>query len=257
MWLASRDVPARYETGVPILKSASTIIVERLLDLLAVVLFIAMGLVAAHDTVPAELRATGGLMGIVAFAGFLALVFFASQRALAQRILAWFVQRIPLLQRVNLASWLNHFLDGLQPLTRPTSLMNALLWTAISWGLSFTYGYMLMLIFYPQGDVVATLLYIAAASFIVAVPAMPGNVGPYEGSIMIVMGALGHTAGPTGEATALAFALVVHFVNLAGAAILGVIGFFAEGVSLRQISQGVRGLRESDTGMGTETSRIE
>jgi glycosyltransferase 2 family protein len=241
LWLASRGI-----NGVPILRSASTVIVERLLDLLSVVLFVALGLAFASDSVPAQLRATGGFMGVVAVVGFLMLVFLASQRDLAQRILTFFVTRIPLLQRVNLAEWLNHFLDGLQPLTRPRSLGAALLWTAISWGFSFAYGYTLMLIFYPNGDAVATLLFIAAASFAVALPAVPGNIGTYELSILLGLSALGYTDTDAGMATATAFALVVHFLNLAVNAVWGVVGFIAEGVSLEQISQGVQGVREAE-----------
>lgn len=248
LWLASRGA-----NGVPILKSAGTVVVERLLDLLAVVVFLALGLAFASESVPPQLRATGGFMGVVAVVGFLTLVFFASQRALAQRILTFFVQRIPLLQRLNLAEWLNHFLDGLKPLTHPASLANALFWTALSWALSFVYGYTLMLIFYPQGDAVATLLFIAAASFAVALPAVPGNIGTYELSILLGLSALGYTDTSTGMATATAFALVVHFLNLSVNALWGVAGFVAEGVSLQQVSQGVAGVREADVAAQPES----
>lgn len=241
IWLASRG-----ENSVPLLKSTGTIVIERLLDLLAVVLFIAIGLVLAGDAVPAQLRATGGFMGTIAFVGFLALVFFAAQRDLAQKILAFFVQRIAFLRRFNLAGWLDHFLDGLKPLAHPVSLGTALLWTAISWGVSFAYGYMLMLMFYPQGDAVATLLYIAAASFAVALPAAPTNIGPYEISILAVMTALGYAATDEAKAKVVAFALVVHFMNLMVNAVWGVVGFIAEGVSLEQLSQGVQQMRETE-----------
>jgi glycosyltransferase 2 family protein len=241
MWLASRG-----SSGVPMLRTASTVIVERMLDLLAVVLFVAAGLAFASDSVPPQLRATGGFMGMVAAVGFLGLVFLASQRDLAQKILAFLVKRLPFLGRLKLAEWLDHFLDGLKPLTHPASLANALLWTAISWGLSFTYGYTLMLIFYPQGDAVATLLFIAAASFAVALPAVPGNIGTYELSILLGLSALGYTDTDAGMAVATAFALVVHFLNLAVNALWGVAGFVAEGVSLEQISQGVQRVREAE-----------
>ncbi len=44
--------------------------------------------------------------------------------------------------------------------------------------------------------------------------------------------------------TAAAFAVVVHGVNLGVNAILGGYGLVAEGVSLTQLAQGVRGIRE-------------
>lgn len=240
-WLASRGVDS-----VPIFKSASTIVVERITDLLTVVLFIAAGLVIAADKVPAELRAAALGSGIIASGAFITLIIFAGQRAMARRVLAFFVGRIPFLRRLNIEAWFEHLLDGLAPLTRPASLFNVLLWTAISWGFSLFSGYILMFVFYPQADIVATLLLIAAASFAVALPAIPGNVGPYEGSIIFALSSLGYTATPQGFAAATAFAFMVHLVNLAVNAVLGVIGFIAEGVSLEQISKGVQQVQQND-----------
>jgi uncharacterized membrane protein YbhN (UPF0104 family) len=104
---------------------------------------------------------------------------------------------------------------------------------------------MLMLAFYPQGDLIATLLFIAAASFAVALPAVPGNIGTYELSILLGLSALGYTDTPAELAIATAFAIVVHFVNLAVNALLGVLGFLAEGVSLEQLSQGVQQMQQT------------
>lgn len=239
-WLASRG-----ERSVPFMQSAATIVVERVLDLLTVVVFIAIGLVIAVDQVPVELRATGLFTGVVATVGFLFLVFLAGRRRLAQVILSWWVARLPVLGRLNLAAWLDNLLDGLAPLTRLSSLMNALLWTAISWAFSFASGYVTMYVFYEAADAVATFLFIAAASFAVAFPAIPGNVGPYEWSIIAAMTPLGYTATDAGFATTTAFAFTVHFVNLAVNAVLGVIGFVYEGVSLGQISAGVQRARQA------------
>jgi uncharacterized membrane protein YbhN (UPF0104 family) len=88
-------------------------------------------------------------------------------------------------------------------------------------------------------------LYIAAASFAVAVPATVGNLGPYELSILLVLTALGYTQTPQAEATATVFAFTVHFMNLLVNAILGVIGFLSEGVSIGQVSQGAQTVRDA------------
>jgi uncharacterized protein (TIRG00374 family) len=241
VWLARRN-----PDSVPYLKSAGTIVLERVLDLLTVVLFIVAGLLIADEKVPAELRGAALGSGVIALAAFALMLFMAARRDFAHKLLGFFNARLPFLRRFDLTTWLDHTLDGLKPLTRIGSLFNVLLWTAISWGFSLLSGYLLMFVFYPEGDVVATLLFIAAASFAVALPAIPGNVGPYEGSIIFALGALGYTATSIGFATATAFAFAVHFVNLAVNAVLGVIGFIAEGVSLEQISQGVQQLRDEE-----------
>ncbi|MFQ3566481.1 MAG: lysylphosphatidylglycerol synthase transmembrane domain-containing protein [Aggregatilineales bacterium] len=235
MYLASQGQPS-----VPVLKSASTIIVERLLDVLAVLVIAALALTGGP--LPPEVRSAALFFAPLAVAGFFMLVFLASQRALALRLLRAAQARISLLKRFDLVTWLNNFLDGLSPLTKPTALRNAVAWTAISWMFSLASGYVLMFAFFDQASWAATNLFTAAASFAVAVPAVPGNLGTYELSILLALGAMGY-----GEpaSTATAFALVVHGVNLGINAILGVYGFVQEGITLEQLSQGVRGVQQN------------
>lgn len=234
VWLAARG-----DAGVPIFKTASTIVMERLLDLLAVTVFIAIGL--AVGPMPEALRTTGLVTGALAFGGFLFLIVLANRRAFATRLFERVLPLIPGLRSSSLAPKLstafNHLLDGLQPVSRPASLVGALFWTAVSWFFSFLTGLTLMLAFYPEPDAVATLLFIASASFAVALPAIPGNVGPYEGSILLALGALGYMATEQASSTATAFAIVVHAHNLAVNAALGIIGLMSEGVSVRQLAR--------------------
>ncbi len=239
IYLATRATPP-----VPPMKTASTIIVERLLDLLAVVLMVVIAL--AGGPVPDQIRASALVSGLLMVAGFVVLIVMASQRQFANRLLQWALGLIgresdsPL--AVRLTRWLDHFLDGLQPLTRPRALSAALVWTAASWGFSTIAGYILMFTFYTQASWAATMLYIAAAAFAIAVPAVPGNLGPYEGSIYLAISAMGY-ATPAG--TAVAFAVLVHGLNLLVHAITGVLGFIQEGISLEQLSRGVQEMRQS------------
>jgi uncharacterized protein (TIRG00374 family) len=239
IYLATRATPP-----VPPMKTASTIIVERLLDLLAVVLMVVLAL--AGGPVPDQIRTSALVSGLLVIVGFVVLIILASQRQLANRLLRW---SLGLIRRgsdspltVRLTRWFDHFLDGLQPLTQPRALFAALAWTAASWGFSTIAGYILMFTFYTQASWAATLLYIAAAAFAIAVPAVPGNLGPYEGSIYLAISALGY-ANPAG--TAVAFAVLVHGLNLAVHASTGVIGFIQEGISLEQLSRGVQEMRQS------------
>lgn len=238
IWLATRAEPP-----VPVFKTASTIIVERVLDLLAVVLMTLLALTGGP--LPPEIRSAASLSAIFAFGGFLTLIFLAGRRSLAQQILSGCLkllgtQRYTAFQP-RLSNWLDHFLDGLQPLKRPVTLFSALGWTGISWGFSAVAGYILMLTFYPQASWPTTLLYIAAAAFAIAVPAVPGNLGPYELSILLALGAMGY-----GEpsSTAAAFAVLVHGLNLAVHATMGAVGFIQEGITLEQLSLGVQEIRQ-------------
>lgn len=238
-YLATRAQPP-----VPVFTTLSTIIVERLLDTLAVLVII--GLVLPIAPVPPELQAAAFAFLPALLLGFAVVLVLAAHPArtlvIAHRVLP---ARLPPRQRI--LGWLEHFLLGLRPLTRPRTLALLLFWTAASWALSVLSGLVLMRAFFDSGDLGATALFTAAASFAVALPAVPGNVGPYEASILIALNAMGYG---TNAETALAFAIVVHFLNLGVVAILGVSGFIAEGVSLEQLSQGVRSVRQQESAAG-------
>jgi uncharacterized protein (TIRG00374 family) len=210
------------------------------LDLLAVMVL--LGLALAAGPLPDELRAAAMFLVPAVVVGFLLLVLLSRQRAFAHRMLNWLSRRLSLVERnKSLSQWLDHFLDGLTPLIQPRALILALLWTACSWGFSTVAGYILMLAFFDQASWVATCLYIAASSLAIAVPAVPGSLGPFELSILLALDATGYGGA---HDTAAAFALVVHGVNLGVFALTGLIGFIQEGISLGQLSQGVQQMRQ-------------
>jgi uncharacterized protein (TIRG00374 family) len=225
---------------VPPVRVISSIVVERLLDLLAVVLMVLVGL--AFAPVPDELRAAGGVGAGIVVAGFCGLLAAAANRQRLHRLHAWLARGVSPLAQERLRVWLDQFLDGIAPLTRWRSLLRLLGWTVASWTLSIVAGYFLMVAVFNAGDWLATTLYIAAAAFAIAVPAVPGNLGTYEWSIVVALQALGY-----GDFSRLAaFALLVHAVNVLVHAATGVVGMFQEGVTLGQLRRGVRQMRGAE-----------
>jgi hypothetical protein len=250
--LARAYLANRNEPPIPIFTSFSTIIVERLLDTLAVLIIMALAVTAAP--LPAELRAAAALFTPLVLIGFAVLIVLAINPARSMRIIERFAPKT-LNTRWNIVSWFGHFLDGLKPLTQIRPLIAVILWTAISWSFSLASGYVLMIAFFGAGNWAATCLFTAAASFAVAVPAVPGNVGTYEAAIIVSLqalniGGINSTAGV--YENAVAFAIVVHGLNLAVVAVLGVFGFIQEGVTLEQLSQGTRSLQERQDNIAGE-----
>lgn len=233
---------ARVTPPVPMAKTTSTIITERLLDLLAVVVMALFALAVAP--LPDGSRQTAFIFGIIAIMGFLVLIVLAWQRTLTEKLIHFFVERIPLLQRLPIEQIAAQFLDGLAPLTRPVSLVGAFFWTAVSWTISSFAGYVLMFAFYDEASWATTLLYISSAAFAIAVPAVPGNLGTYELSILGAMSVMGYTL----DGTATSFAVMVHAVNLFVHAATGIYGFVQEGVSWQQLSDGVNQMQQQTVG---------
>ncbi|MDL1902332.1 flippase-like domain-containing protein [Anaerolineae bacterium CFX9] len=238
--VARAFLATRADPPVPIFKSASTIVVERLLDLLAVLVILALSLAFSNADLPDEIRGAALAFAPIAIAGFIALVIAAGQRQWVLRVMNALTTRVELFRRLRLDAWIEHFLDGLRPLSGMRTLALTLLWTAISWAISVFAAWVTMWAFYDQADLAAVGLFVAAASFAVALPAVPGNLGTYEASIVIALAASGY-----GEpfSVAAALAMVIHFKNLGMNAILGVIGLISEGITVGQLTQGVREMR--------------
>lgn len=233
MFLASRGDP-----GVPVPRTAGTILIERLLDLLAVVVMILLALTVAP--IPSRLQDAGAIAALSVIVGFVVLLMLARQRSLLHRLTRWLIERWPLLRRVNLDQWVDDFLDGLLPLTNPRAFVEVMTWNVIGWVFSVMAGYTLMFAFFAEGQLAATMLYIAAVALAIALPAVPASIGTYEASVLLALVAMGFEQ----SSTAVAFAIMVHAVNVFVHAATGVIGFIAEGISLEQLTRGVQQMRQ-------------
>ncbi len=237
--LARAYLASQVKPPVPMMRSASTIIIERLLDLLAVLVLI--GIVLLVAPIPEEVRAPASLFLPLMIVGFAFLMILASKPDFSLNLAHALSRRIPILERFQFSQLTINFIEGLKPLTQMRTLIEMVLWTAVSWTFSVISGYVIMLAFYDQADWIATCLFTATASFAIAVPAIPGNLGTYEASIVFALSTLNFD--PVVE-TAAAFALVVHGLNLFANIVLGIWGLFREGFSIKQISTGVRNMQQ-------------
>jgi hypothetical protein len=231
-WLASRA-----EARVTIPRAISTIVVERLLDLLAVLCLVAL---AATSTLPPELRTAAFALAPLALGGLVVLVALAANKARTLRWLAVIIERVPFLKRLPLQKIAEDVLDGFAVLAQPAAFLRVVGWTIVSWVFSVVAGYVLMWVFWETASWAATFALIAAASLVIAVPAVPGNIGTFQAAIVFALGAFGY--GEPLE-TATAYAVIIHAVNLLMYALLGGIGLLREGVSLAQLRESVGGAK--------------
>ncbi|MDX2163101.1 MAG: lysylphosphatidylglycerol synthase transmembrane domain-containing protein [bacterium] len=232
-YLASQAAPT-----LPMMRALSTIVVERLLDVLSVLVL--MGIAIAAAPVHEDLRRIAAAATPTMILGFAILIGMAAQRERTLWLTRQIVQRVSLLERLHVDRIAAQFLDGLMPLTHPRLLGRTLLWTLVAWFFSILSGIVLMPAFFDAPDTIAVLLFSAAASFANALPAAPGSLGTYEYAILISFQSLGYqnTAGIIG------FAVMIHALNLGSNAILGIWGLLQEGLTLNQLSERVKGLQQ-------------
>jgi uncharacterized protein (TIRG00374 family) len=239
--VARAYLASRAEPSVSIPRALSTIVVERLIDVIAVLILLVL---AASAALPPALGAAALAVAPLAVGGLIVLVIMASNKARALRWVEALSGRIPLLQRIQAVKLAGDVLEGFAVLTNPAACARVIGWSAAGWFCSVAAGYILMLAFYPTADWAASCLFVAAASLAIALPAVPGNIGTYEASVLLALSVFPAYAQPLETGTA--FAIVMHGLNLLLYAVTGAIGLWREGVSLGQLGKGETTLKRKN-----------
>ncbi|MEP7285549.1 MAG: lysylphosphatidylglycerol synthase transmembrane domain-containing protein [Chloroflexota bacterium] len=232
----------RLTPPISMFTSLSSIVVERLADILAVVLLVVLAVTIAPVT--PEIENAARISGIIAVVGMIALSIFAARRSLAHQVLNLVLRLLPFLKRFNLTTLADHVLDGIAPLGTLRGAAAAFGWTAIAWAVSVGMSFVLMYVFYDQPQLNAVLLITAAASLAVALPAVPGSVGPFEAAVVLGLTVSGMASAgvPEQQARAVAYAVLLHIVGVAQYAFLGFLGLSQEKISLGDVLRAARQL---------------
>jgi glycosyltransferase 2 family protein len=230
----------RLENPMPAFATMSTIVIERLLDVLALVGM--MGLMLILLDVPSAVTKAGFVVGGAALLGGIVLAVLAARPVIAFWVLERVLKLFPMLKRFSLEERLQHFIDGIKPMGTPRVAVGALLWSGVAWAFSLLAGYVLLFFLFEEPTFAATVSLIVLATLSVALPAVPGNLGPFEGAVVggLWIGGMISSASPPDNAPAVATGVVLHALTLGLYALLGIIGLSVEQASVRQVTSGAR-----------------
>jgi glycosyltransferase 2 family protein len=221
-------VDQRSHTGIP--RGLSTVVVERVFDVLAVVVGLVL-LVPFMQLPPDAMRwvRVFGALGLLAVLGIVALL---TQRALAERILTAVLSRIP---RLSPDKWLmrwRNLMSGFDALGSVRGVVIVIGWTLVVWIGAAGIFWGVMRAFIPNASVVAATFLLCIESFGMAVPATPGNWGVYEAIAKV--GLVVPFGYPVEQAVS--FALAVHLFEYLLLNLVGVIALMRYSLSLGDIT---------------------
>lgn len=212
--------------GVPLVTSGTSIVVERLIDVLILVLLIA-ATVSRVPSAPTWLTDQASLLGPLALVGFLALLILAHSPDLAHRLLNKLLYAAPPLKRFPLRKQLGHLLDGLQPLTDMRTLLYTALWTACAWGGALATLYFSHRALGIEVDyTISVPLGIALTALSIALPVSIAALGPFEFAIFVT----GQLVDMS-DVEAISLGFFLHGINVLSYAVWGIIGLLALGAS--------------------------
>ena len=208
----------------------STMVVERVLDLLFIVTLLPFTL-AEVGTLPENVQTVARFAGVLAVAAIVTLVVAANQRPLARRLVTFVLDRIYFLDTAAWVRRLDELLSGLSSLTRLgdgllLGALSVLVWVPIL----FAYHAGLLAVNLRPTPAM-TAFVVCAAALSVTAPSSPGQVGVFHAAVIFALvQILGQPDGPS-----VSFAFLYHALNILIMLLLGVIGVYRIGATLRNV----------------------
>ena len=236
------------EEGLSATATFATIVVERLLDSVTVVLMLASFVVffdpgmAAADRTTYRLVRLGGVMVGTGTVFLLAVMFFAARDPQALGRWAYKIEHLlPGRLAHKLAGLLHSFAEGLAVVRAPRRLFMALLlsvpmWLAIALGV-----WTVVLGFHVVMPFTGTFLLLALLAVGVSVPT-PGGVGGFEAAVQIGLTSFYRVPNDT----AVGVALTLHAVSVVPTIILGFLFVIQDGLRLGSMQKLARAAAHGD-----------
>lgn len=216
--------------GLPTASTFASVVVERVLDLMALATF-GVGIVLSAD-VPLEVYRGAQLAAAFAVIGFVGIYVVVLRRETLLPRLDHIWVRIPRLGPLILKVE-HEFVEGMSAIADPLTLARTVAWSFYIWllvAVSFALGFEatgMDVPFIGAGITVATIVALA-----VAFPSAPAFVGQFELGCKV---ALEQIHGVSGSA-AIGYSILVHTTQFLTQVVLGVIFLAREGLSIRDIS---------------------
>lgn len=228
---AARVMLVRQRTGLPIVQVATSVIVERALDVLSVLLLL-LSLFPLVKVPSGIATAAVVLAGGLALAVVVLIVLSAWGNALEAAVAAVLVNRSPRL-RTLVTGRVAELQSGLAPLRLPRAAGEAAVWSAAAWAASIGTAWAVIQALVPGDGWVEAAFMIAVVAIGISAPSSPGFIGVFQfvGQQALVL--------PFPEryspASALSVALLTHLVYYVITNVLGMVGLSRAGISLANL----------------------
>lgn len=214
---------------ITISRGISTMVVERVLDMLFIIALLPFAL-SGVEQIPDWMRAGAQAMGVAAIGGIVVLIIAANQRERATHLVESILEYIPFLDTAAWTARADSFLAGLDSLTNFRDAAWLILLTIATWLPIIGAYYAMLLAVNLDPSLVMAAFVVCAAALSVALPSSPGQIGVFHAGVIAALQVWGQP-----EAQAASFAFLYHALNTAIMIGFGIVGIFATGSTFRQV----------------------
>jgi uncharacterized protein (TIRG00374 family) len=229
----ARAVAMGIRGKVKVSAALSTVVVERVLDMLMVVLLLAV-------TVPSVgyagwTRSAGIVAAMVTVATLSILTLFARRPDWGHSAIRYLLRPIRCIDQSRWADTLAGLLDGLTGLGSLRSIVGLLVWSVVVWASSVAFYFSVLRAFTERPSLIQASFLTCAIGLSMALPSSPGAIGVFQ---TVARYALQLPFGvPAEQATAIAFGS--HAFAYVAMCLLGLAGLAQQQLSWKRLRQGI------------------
>ncbi len=219
-------------TAISKVRVLSTIFVEKVLDILTLVIILA--LVLPFAPFPAELRGLVISLTITIVALFIVILALAVKPVVAQRLIGALAKRLPASLGSKVVGLVEQVLNGMTPLANPRLAPALIFWSFFTWIMNAGTTLTVIVAFHLSVPIItAALLLTVLFNLGLSIPT-PAGVGPFE---FITTRVIGGVFNVEDKNLVTAFTVVLHIIGFGPLVVVGFIVMLREGLSWGKLTQ--------------------
>jgi uncharacterized protein (TIRG00374 family) len=214
--------------------AVSTILVEKVLDVLTLLLFLV--LLLPFVTLPSWIQQSALVLAPVFVGLFVLLLALAYQRTRTLGVVSSVLKRLPRFGAERLLAYIDSALSGFDVLGSLKTNLVLWAWSMAVWVTSGLFMLVVMYAFHIEAPPAAAFLLLCVTSLGMTVPSSPGYIGVYHWLVVSTLQIFGVEREP-----ALSFAFALHALTFLPLTLLGIYYMMRENYSLQRIERGALG----------------
>jgi uncharacterized protein (TIRG00374 family) len=227
-----RSIFVGKSSGLGTFQVLSSIVIERAFDIgyAAILALLTLPLVVGL----AWVKSTAWTILVVVLIGFISLFFIARNQAL---VIGW-LEKLSAGKAIfekYLLSPIKKVIQGFATMADPKQFFLSFFWMGASWFSWFVIYNVMIRQILPSAPLWAGAFIGAILALGAAIPSAPAALGVYEASMVAAVVVLGGD-----ESSALAYAIIMHFMQFISVGIFGIWGLIREGQSLQSLFSAVK-----------------
>ena len=215
--------------SVPVGTSLASILVERILDGLALTALLGVSIVMVGAD--SSLVQLAGAAGVVFVGAFAVIICAAALPDLSRRAARALLRPLPSRWEMRLAGFTDAVVDGLRPMARPATAVQVLALSLLAWAVEGSMYVVILAGFQIPGGLAAAFMGAAVANLATLVPSAPGYIGTFDLALQAVL--TGVFAAPA--AAAAGATLVVHLALVLPVVVAGLFFLWREDLTLTDL----------------------